>query len=417
MGLGANNRSLRSPRLSRASHNDAIVVSATTDRGGLRLLVLAHIVNDLNQSAIPAIIPFLVLQRHMSLAAAGTLTLAMNLSSSIVQPLFGHWSDKRSLAWVIPVALVFAGVGTACIGIAPQYWLALLAALIAGIGVAAFHPEGSRYANYFSGARRAVGMGWFTLGGYAGFALGPLLITPLLLAFGLPGTAYIAIPGVLLALFMVFALGRFERAREAVHSSNVTRTYHDDWPAFRLLSVTVALRSTAFLAAVTFLPIFALRQVHTSTSVANILLSAMLFAGGAGTILGGRLGEHYDRRTLVTVSMIAAAVVALGIAVFGSQSVWLLLILAIAYGLSLGLSASTVVVLGQEYLPGRIGVASGVTLGLAVTIGGLLAPVFGHIGDTFGTRAIFETIVACAAITGLVSLTLRRPSGQLGKSQ
>ncbi len=407
---------MRSSSVSFASDFDALVVSATTDRGGLRLLVLAHIVNDLNQSAIPAIIPFLVLQRHMSLAAAGTLTLAMNLSSSIVQPLFGHWSDKRSLAWVIPVALVFAGVGTACIGIAPQYWMALIAALIAGIGVAAFHPEGSRYANYFSGAKRAVGMGWFTLGGYAGFALGPLLITPLLLVFGLPGTIYIAIPGVLLALFMISALGRFERARDAVHRLHVTRTYHDDWPAFRLLSITVALRSTAFLAAVTFLPIFALRQVHTSTSVANILLSAMLFAGGAGTILGGRLGEQVDRRTLVTVSMFAAAVVALGITMFGSLSVWLLLALAIAYGMSLGLSASTVVVLGQEYLPGRIGVASGVTLGLAVTIGGLLAPVFGHIGDTFGTRAIFETIVACAAITGLVSLTLRRPSGQLGKS-
>ncbi|MHB8461154.1 MAG: MFS transporter [Vulcanimicrobiaceae bacterium] len=393
------------------------MVAATTDRGGLRLLVLAHIVNDLNQSAIPAIIPFLVLQRHMSLAAAGTLTLAMNLSSSIVQPLFGHWSDKRSLAWVIPAALVFAGVGTACIGIAPHYWLALLAALVAGIGVAAFHPEGSRYANYFSGTRRAVGMGWFTLGGYAGFALGPLLITPLLLAFGLPGTAYIAIPGVLLAIFFTFALGRFERARNAVHGSNATRMYRDDWPAFRLLSLTVALRSTAFLAAVTFLPIFALRQLHTSTSIANMLLSAMLFAGGAGTILGGRLGEHHDRRKLVTISMLAAAIVALAIVLFGSISAWLLLALAIAYGMSLGLSASTVVVLGQEYLPGRIGVASGVTLGLAVTIGGLLAPVFGHIGDTFGTRAIFATIVACAALTTVVSMTLRRPLVQIGKPE
>ena len=345
----------------------------------------------------------------MSLAAAGTLTLAMNLSSSIVQPLFGHWSDKRSLAWVIPASLVFAGVGTACIGIAPDYGLSLLAAFVAGIGVAAFHPEGSRFANYFSGSRRAVGMGWFTLGGYGGFALGPIIITPLLIGFGLPGTAFIAIPAVILASVCLRFLGRFERARQNAHISRQSSVQDDDWRAFWILAGTVALRSTAFLAAVTFLPVYALRQLHVSESVANMLLSAMLIAGAAGTILGGRLGERVDRRRLVTVSMIGAVFFALLIALFGAFSVWLLLLLAVGYGISLGLSASTVVVLGQEYLPGRIGVASGVTLGLAVTVGGLLAPVFGHIGDTLGTRAIFETIVACAALTGIVSLALRRP--------
>ncbi len=349
----------------------------------------------------------------MSLASAATLVLAMNLSSSVVQPLFGYLSDRRSLAWVLPAALVLGGIGTACIGFAPSLPLMFLGALVAGVGVAAFHPEGSRFANYFGGSRRATSMGWFTLGGYLGFAAGPIFVTPLLLIFGLHGTAFLLVPAVVLALLMLLDLPRFESVRTRAHGSRLARGGADDWRGFAALSVVVALRSATFLAAVTFMPLFAIAQAHLSkTSVGgSIALSALLIAGAFGTIVGGRVADRFGRRSAITVSLGLTACAAAAFVAVGTFAPFFSLIVTvgIVFGFALGLSSSVVVVLGQEYLPQRIGTASGVTLGLAVTIGGLLAPVFGAIGDRYGLVAVFGSI-CIFAIAGFISCALLRPA-------
>jgi len=163
----------------------------------------------------------------------------------------------------------------------------------------------------------------------------------------------------------------------------------------------VALRSTVFFAAVTFMPIFAIDVTHVDKAIAAIALAAMLLAGAGGTLWGGRLADRVDRRRVVFISLaftalFGAAIVALGrfFPEFG-----LLVPLAIAFGVSIGLSAGVVVVMGQEYLPQRIGIAAGMTLGLSVTIGGLAAPLFGAIGDRFGLVPVFgaATLFALAA--------------------
>jgi FSR family fosmidomycin resistance protein-like MFS transporter len=388
------------------------------DRRGMTLLSIAHLVNDANQSALPAIIPWLIAHRGLSLASAATLVLAMNLSSSIVQPLFGHLSDRRSLAWVIPAAVLLATIGTACIGLAPTLPLMLLGALISGIGVAAFHPEGSRFANYFAGARRAAGMGWFTVGGYLGFALGPILITPLILAFGLHGTAFLVIPGVVIAALVVRELPRFEAVRAVHHRARRGRAGRDDWRGFSFLGGTVALRSMAFLAAVTFTPVFAISVTHVNATLGSAALAMLLLAGSIGTIWGGRLADRFDRRHVISVSLALTAVFAAAIAAAGhyAPSFALLVLLSIALGLVFGLSASVVVVVGQEYLPHRIGIASGVTLGLAVTIGGIAAPLFGAIGDHYGLVTVFSAIAVFSVLSLAVSFLMPRPSTTVPES-
>src|SRR5271155_2972833 len=162
------------------------VLGAQTDRAGLRLLTTAHVMNDLNQGVLPAMIPWLVFHQHLSLAVAATLVLASNLLGSIVQPLFGYLSDKHSTAWVIPAALMVATAGVALIGLSPSLPYMLAGAALSGFGVAAFHPEASRFSSYFAGRKRASGMSLFTFGGYLGLAIGPIAATPLMLAFGLP---------------------------------------------------------------------------------------------------------------------------------------------------------------------------------------------------------------------------------------
>jgi FSR family fosmidomycin resistance protein-like MFS transporter len=374
----------------------------TFDRRGIGLLSLAHVINDANQSALPAIIPWLIAHRGLSLTASATLVLAMNLSSSVVQPLFGHLSDRRSLAPVIPASLFLATLGTAVIGFAPSMGLMLAGALLSGIGVAGFHPEASRFANYFAGARRATGMSWFTTGGYLGFAIGPIVITPLLLAFGLHGTACLLVPGAILAALLARDMPRFAAARARVHHAHRQRSGRDDWRGFSIMSLVVALRSTVFFAAVTFTPVFAITVTHVDKAVAAIALAAMLLAGAAGTLWGGRLADRMDRRRVVFISLVfttlfGAAIVALG---RFDPAFGLLVPAAMAFGFAIGLSAGVIVVMGQEYLPQRIGIAAGMTLGLSVTIGGLAAPLFGAIGDHFGLVPVFAaaTLFALAAL-------------------
>lgn len=393
-----------------ATFTPAKPLATDTDVRGLKILSAAHIINDANQSVLPAMIPFLIAHHGFSLAAAGSLVLAMNLSSSIVQPLFGHLSDRRAVAWVIPLALVLACCGTAFIGMAPTLPLMFLGALVAGIGVAAFHPESSRFANYFAGSARSTGMSWFTLGGYLGFAIGPLAVTPALHFFGLHGTAVLVLPGVIMAVLLWRDLPRFARARARAHHAHRERVGHDDWRAFSLLTATVSLRSMVFSAAVTFMPVFAIRIAHVDANLGSVILTLLLFAGAAGTLWGGRMGERHDRRRVISLSLLCAGVSAIALAVAGFYvPVYpLLCLLAIVFGVSLGLSAGVIVVVGQEYLPKRIGVASGVTLGLAVTIGGLSAPVFGAIGDHYGLVVVFATVALCALLSLAWSFFLPR---------
>jgi FSR family fosmidomycin resistance protein-like MFS transporter len=381
------------------------------DRRGITLLSIAHVVNDSNQSALPAIIPWLLEHRGLSLTAAATLVLAMNLSSSVVQPLFGHLSDRRSLAWVIPLSLLLATAGTAVIGFANSMPVMLLGALISGIGVAAFHPEGSRFANYFGGAQRATAMSWFSTGGYLGFAIGPIIITPMLLVFGLHGAACLLVAGIVLAILVWRDLPRYERARALVFHSHHHRAGSDDWRGFSLMTAVVALRSTVFFAAVTFTPIFAIAVTHVDKALGSLALAAMLLGGAVGTPWGGHLADRIDRRRVISASLVfttlfGAAIVAIGL---WAPYFALLVPFAIAFGVSIGLSAGVIVVVGQEYLPQRIGIAAGVTLGLSVTIGGFAAPLFGFIGDHYGLVPVFAAATLFGILALAASFTLPTP--------
>jgi FSR family fosmidomycin resistance protein-like MFS transporter len=378
------------------------------DTGGIRLLSIAHLVNDANQSALPVIIPWLVSHRGLSLTAAASLVLAMNLSASVVQPAFGHLSDRRSLVWVIPAAMLLGTAGVAAIGLAPTLPLMLLGALVSGIGVAAFHPEASRFSNYFAGARRASGMGWFTVGGYLGFAIGPLVVTPLILAFGLHGTVALLAPAFVVALLLWREMPRFGEVRRIARRAHREQIGVDDWRGFGTLSLTVGLRSVAFLAAVTFTPIFAMRVAHVDAALASAALACLLLSGAAGTVWGGRIADRVDRRRVVSLSLALTACFGAAIVAAGVFEPWYPLIVTIGmlYGVSIGLSAGVVVVLGQEYLPRRIGVASGVTLGLAMTVGGLAAPLFGAVGDRFGMPAVFAAMAACTLLAFLCSFLM-----------
>ena len=213
--------------MSAAKASDAVArltrrasTSAGVDRRDDRLS-LCHLFTDIAQGSIPALLPFLIARDHISFAAASALVLAATISSSVIQPLFGHVSDRLSLPWLMPLGPALGGLGVALVGFAPNYALTFAAVLLSGLGVAAFHPEGSRFANYVSGARRASGMSRFSVGGNIGFALGPVLVTPLVIAFGLHGTVFVLIPTWLMAAVLIHELPRLRTFRDDVVGGRV----------------------------------------------------------------------------------------------------------------------------------------------------------------------------------------------------
>jgi FSR family fosmidomycin resistance protein-like MFS transporter len=369
--------------------------SRPLDRRGIGFLVAAHAFNDMNQSIVPAILPFLIAQRHLTYAAAASLVLSLTIASSVIQPLFGYITDKRSMPWLIPAALLCSMAGTVLLGFAPTYEMLLCATLVAGVGSAAFHPEAARTANLLSGSQRATGMGFFGLGGNIGFAAGPILVTPAILVIGLHGTGLIIVPGVLYALFLgFFEMRRFATFREAPKTFASRSERGDRWGAFALLTTTIVMRSVVFFGVMTFTPLFCIAVLGATKAQANAVLAMTLIAAATGVITGGRLGDRVDRRKLILVSMGAAAILSCVIAFVANAGASLVevALLFIALGFLMQTSQSVTIVLGQDYLPTRIGTASGVTLGLAISMGGFAMPFLGRLGDTHGLTPVLFAI-------------------------
>ncbi|MBV9802258.1 MAG: MFS transporter [Solirubrobacterales bacterium] len=376
------------------------------DRRAMAVLSAGHMFTDIAQGSIPALLPFLISRDHLSYAAASALVLAATISSSVIQPLFGHVSDRVSLPWLMPLGPALGGLGVALAGLAPSYGLTFAAVVLSGLGVAAFHPEGSRFANYVSGARRARGMSLFSVGGNVGFALGPVLVTPLLLAFGLHGTVFVIIPTGLMAVVLLRELPRLKGFRGDLVGGRVQRAEHDEaWGPFVRLAGVIALRSFVYFGMVTFIPLYYVGVLHAGKALGNTALTAMLLGGAAGTLMGGPLADRFGRRTVLVGSMCVTPPLIVGFLLSGP-------VLAIAFAALAGMvtiaTFAVTIVMGQEYLPGRIGVASGVTIGLSIGLGGIGAPLLGLIGDAHGLRAVFESVAVLPLGALVLTLTLPR---------
>jgi FSR family fosmidomycin resistance protein-like MFS transporter len=365
-------------------------------------LSAAHAVTDINQGAVPALLPFLIGTYGLSYAAAAAIVFATNISSSLVQPLFGHFADRRPKPWLMPAGVLFAGVGLALSGVVPSYRLVLCVVALSGIGIAAFHPEAARLVNDLSGAKKATAMSFFAVGGQVGFAVAPVFTTLLVASFGLGGTLFLAVLPVCTAFAIaglhrsLFTVGQTGRAASGLSPGEAGGV--DAWKPFTLLTGAIFFRSFAFYGLNTFLPLYFIDVLHRSKMTGGAAITVFLGAGVCGTLLGGRLGDRYGYRPVALFAFCWASVL-LPVFILMHQA-WAAMLLLVPLGFAHFMSMSPLVVLGQKFLPTRVGLASGVTLGLSISMGGIAAPLVGRLADIYGMPAAFMAMTLFPVIAG-----------------
>jgi MFS transporter, FSR family, fosmidomycin resistance protein len=371
----------------------------------LRLLMGSHAVDDFYQGAVPALVALLVTSRSYGYAAASGITLAATLLSSVVQPLFGILTDRRELRWLVPVGMSVAGLGIGLCGVVDNYAWTWGCVALSGLGVAAYHPQAASSAGQAS-AGSAAGMSWFTLGGNLGYAAGPVVTTPLLLAAGLTGTPLLALPALAYAAVLAVHLRRPDPPVAApTDDSPPVPVGVDRWRAFARLTAVVSVRSVFFFGISSFLALYLLDRLHTGPSTAAAIVTVLLAAGVVGTLLGGRLADRFGRVRAMQAGYLLSVPGLIGLLLARDLASALLSVALL--GIAIYLPVSVQVTLGQEYLPNRVGTASGVTLGLAVSAGGIAAPLLGLFADAHGLPLTLSLLLVLPVVTLL--LTRRLP--------
>src|SRR5690349_14498663 len=367
----------------------------------MALLSSGHFATDFSNGALPALLPFLRDKFSLSYTAVGAVILASQASSSLIQPLFGLWSDRRGAMWLLPAGVAVAGIGIAIAADAPSYWLVLGLVLISGLGSAAYHPEGSKFAGFVSGRRRASGMSWFSIGGNLGFGIGPLATTAVIAAFGLRGGLILAIPGLAVALALLVGAAYL---RGFVPESGTARAGQgqENLFAMKLLLCVIALRSVAWFGLITFVPLWEVSLGH-SKSHGNHLLSLMLFAGGVGTLALGPLADRFGARNVLLASVVATGPLVLVFVLVGGVPGVIALALT---GTCVVGTFGVTMVMGQEYMPRHVGTASGLVIGLSVGLGGVAAVALGRVADMTSLRTALFVAAGAPIVASVLAFML-----------
>jgi len=375
------------------------------DRRAMTALSGGHLAVDFASGSVPALIPFMTDRFHLGYALAAMLLLAATASSSLVQPLFGLLSDRRGALWLIPGGTMLAALGVGGAAISPVYPLVLLLVLGGGLGVAAFHPEGAKFAAYASGRKRASGMSYFNSGGNAGYALGAFATGQLVVWLGLVGGLVAMVPVLLASLGLARMVPHLSGLKPEAGGSAYERG-DDRRSAMALLGVVIALRSVAWFTLLAFVPLWIVSLGHSAADGSRLLF-LMLLAGAVGTLLLGPVADRIGLRpTLVITQALISPLILVFVYVGGVPGVLALMLVGVCVVGTFGVT----MVLSQLYLPRHVGMASGLSVGLAMGIGGVAAVVLGAVADAVDLKTALTISAVAPAVGVLFCLRLPPPA-------
>ncbi|MGK4593157.1 MFS transporter [Amycolatopsis sp. w19] len=370
----------------------------------ITLLSAGHACVDVYQGSVAALVPYFAAERAYGYAAVSGIVLAASLLSSVAQPLFGALTDHWAMPWLLPSATLLGGLGIGLGGLVDSYALTLVFVALSGIGVAAYHPEAARVARIAGGGGHTA-MGWFSLGGNIGFAAAPVLVAAVMALGGLRMSPLLVVPalaGSVLCLPVLRALTR--KAGSGDSRSDAAGV--DDWRSFAKLSAAVVCRSIVFVGLSTFVSLYAQQRTGGGTTTGSAALFVLYVGGAVGTLLGSRLAGHRGRVTVIRWSYLATVGTVAGVVFVPGPAFFAFVLLA---AVSLYIPFSLQITLSQDYLPTRVGTASGVTLGLTVSVGGLASPVIGTVADHTSLQTALIPLIALPLLCWITTRTLPEP--------
>lgn len=378
----------------------------------LAAISFGHLLNDMNQSLIPAMYPILKSSFHLDFGQIGLITLCYQMTASLLQPFVGRYTDRRPAPWSLAVGMGFTLFGLLLLAGAPTFGILLLASCLVGIGSSIFHPESSRVARMASGGQHGLAQSLFQVGGNAGSALGPLLAAYLILPRGQRAIAWFS----LAALLGIIVLGRVgvwyahRESRPKVARRGAAEGEHERLPT-RKVAVSVGILMALifskyfYLASITsYYTFYVITRFHVSVRTSQLLLFVFLGAVAAGTVAGGPIGDRIGRKYVIWVSILG--VLPFTLALPYANLFWTA-ILTVVIGLVLASAFSAILVYAQELLPGRVGMISGLFFGFAFGMGGIGAAVLGKLADATSIGFVYKT---CSYLPAIGLLTAFLPN-------
>ncbi|MGC2658121.1 MAG: MFS transporter [Bryobacteraceae bacterium] len=400
----------------------ASVESQNQARGQVVVSILAvisfcHLLNDMVQSLLPAIYPILKTSFHLDFSQIGLITLTYQMTASLLQPIVGGFTDRRPLPYSLPWGMGFTLTGLILLATASNFAMILIASAVVGIGSAVFHPESSRVARMASGGQHGMAQSVFQVGGNFGSSLGPLLAAFIVLPHGQISIAWFTL-AVLLAIILLSRVGTWykhhQRVKAVAHaaSAQLTRLSRARVQVSIGILLVLIFSKYIYLASLTsYYQFYLINRFHVSVESAQLHLFLFLGAVAAGTVIGGPIGDRFGRKYVIWCSILG--VLPFTLALPYANLLWTAL-LSIIVGFILASAFSAIVVYGQELMPGKIGMVSGLFFGSAFGAAGVGAAFLGNLADRTSIEFIYRLcsfLPAIGILTGfLPNLDRREPS-------
>jgi len=379
---------------------------ARTAVGILGAISFCHLLNDMLQSLLPAIYPILKTQYALTFVQIGLITLTYQVVASLLQPLIGHYTDRRPQPYSLAIGMGFTLFGMLLLGSANSFTLLLTAAALVGTGSAVFHPESSRVARMASGGRHGLAQSVFQVGGNAGSSMGPLLAAFIVVPHGQPSIRWFAVVSVL-AIVVLVGVGKWYATHHAtIHAAQSRAPRPAISPERTRLAIAVLIAlifsKYFYLASLSnYYTFFLIHKFGVSVAQAQLYLFVFLGAVAAGTIAGGPIGDRIGRKHVIWWSILGVLPFTLALPY---ANLWWTGVLSACIGLILASAMPAIIVYAQELVPGRVGLVSGLFFGLAFGLGGLGAAVLGAIADHTSIEFVYHVCAFLPAIGLLAAL-------------
>ena len=376
----------------------------------LLMVSMGHLLNDMFQSVIPSIYPMIKESLGLSFMQIGAITLTNQITSSLLQPLVGYFSDKYPRPYALVIGMCFTLTGLMLLSLANSFSLVLLSVALVGVGSSVLHPESSKIARMASGGAKGMAQSIFQIGGNIGRAIGPVAVALVVVPHGQGSIRWFALLAVV-AIWVLAKIGRwyrrqlevYERSKSKFDVENVSHlTKRQIVVALIVLLVLMFSKDFYTSNIQSYLTFYMIDKFGMSVASSQYVLFAFLVSTAIGLLIGGEVGDRYGRKYVIWFSILGSSPFAL-LLPYCNQT-WTI-ILAIIEGLVMSSAMSAILVYGTELLPGNVGMISGAFFGLSFGLGGIGSALFGWIADLTSIQHVFH-LTAFLPLLGIAAYFL-----------